>query len=50
MKSEGILAIEFTENDRQHTPKPRLCSSQAKRVEIDSEDQAKSRVHKIGYA
>ena len=50
LKSEGMLAVEFTENDRQHTPTPRLCLSRAKRVKIDPEDQAKSRVHKIGYA
>ena len=50
MKSEGMLAVEFIKNDRQHTPTPRLCSSQAKRVDIDPEDQAKSRVHEIGYA
>ena len=29
-KSEGMLAVEITENDRQHTPTPRLCSSRAK--------------------
>ena len=50
LKSEGMLAVEIIKNDRQHTPTPRLCSSQAKRVEIDPEDQAKSRVHDIGYA
>ena len=50
LKSEGMLALEIIENDRQHTPTPRLCSSRAKRVEIDPEDQAKSRVHKIEYA
>ena len=50
LKSEGMLAVEITENDRQHTPTPRLCSSREKRVEIDPEDQAKSMVHKIGYA
>ena len=50
MKSEGMLVVKITENDRQHTPTPRLCSSRAKRVETDPEDQAKSRVHKIGYA
>ena len=50
LKSEGMLAVEITENDRQHTPTPRLCSTRAKRVEIDPEDQAKSRVHNIGYA
>jgi len=50
MKSEEMLAVEFTKNDRQHIPTPRLCSSQAKRVEIDLEDQAESRVHKIGHA
>ena len=30
MKSEGMLAVEFIENDHQHTPTPRLCSSRAK--------------------
>ena len=50
LKSEGMLAVEITENDRQHTPTPRLCSSRAKRVETDPEDQAKSRVHGIEYA
>jgi len=50
MKSEGMLAVEITENDHEHTPTPRLCSSQPKRVEIDPEDQAKFRVHKIGYS
>ena len=50
MKSEEMLAVEFTKNDRQHTPTPRLCSSRAKRVETDPEDQADPRVHKIGYA
>ena len=50
LKSEGMLAVEIIENDYQHTPSPRLCSSRAKRVETDPEDQAKSRVHKIGYA
>ena len=50
LKSEGMLVVEITENDRQHTPTPILCSSRAKRVETDPEDQAKSRVHKIGYA
>ena len=50
LKSEGMLAIEITENDHQHTPTPRLCSSRAKRVETDPEDQAKSRVHEIDYA
>ena len=29
-KSEGMLAVEITENDRQHTPTHRLCSSRAK--------------------
>ena len=33
-------------DDRQHTPTPRLCSSRAKRVGTDPEDQAKSRVSK----
>ena len=50
LKSEGMLVVEIIENDRQHTPTPRLCTSRAKRVETDPEDQAKSRVHKIGYA
>ena len=27
MKSKGMLAVEFTENDRQHTPTPRLKQS-----------------------
>ena len=49
LKSEGMLAVEITENDRQHTPTPRLCSSQAKRVDKDPEDQAKSGVHKLRY-
>ena len=50
MKSEGMLAVEFIENDHQHTPTPRLCSSRAKGVDIDPEDQAKSGVHKLRYA
>ena len=50
VKFEGMLAVEITENDHQQTPTPRLCSSRAKRVETDPEDQAKSRVHRIGYA
>ena len=50
LKSEEILAVEITENDRQHTPTPRLCSSRAKGVETNPEDQAKSRVHRIEYA
>ena len=50
LKSEGMLTVEITENDRQYTPTPRICSSRAKRVETDPEDQAKSRVHKIRYA
>ena len=50
LKSEGMLAVEITENDRQHTPTPKLCSSRAKRDETDPEDQAKSKVHEIGYA
>ena len=47
LKSEGMLAVEITENNRQHTPTPRLCSSRAKRVEIDPEDQAKSKIHEL---
>jgi len=50
LKSEGMLVEEITENDRQHTPTSRLCLSRAKRVKIDPEDQAKSRVHEIEYA
>ena len=50
MKSEGMLAVKFIEIDRLHTPTPKLCSSRAKRVDIDPEDQAKSRVHELGYA
>ena len=50
MKSEGMLAVKIIEIVCQLTPTPRLCSSQAKRVEIDLEDQAESRVHKIGHA
>ena len=50
LKSEGMLVVEITENDRQHTPRPRLCLSRAKRIETDPEDQAKPRVHQIGYA
>ena len=47
LKSEGMLAVEITENDHQHTPTPRLCSSRAKRVDKDPEDQAKSRIHEL---
>ena len=50
LKSEGMLVVEIIENDRQHTPTPRLCSSRAKRVETNHEDQAKSTVHEIEYA
>ena len=50
LKSEGMLAVEITENDRQHTPTPRLCSSRAKRVDIDLEDQGKSRIDELRYA
>ena len=50
LKFEGMLAVEITENDRQHTPTPRLCSSRAKRVDKDPEDHAKPGVHKIRYA
>ena len=50
MKSEGMLAVKIIEIDRQHTPTPRLSSSRAKRVDKDPEDQAKSRVHVLGYA
>ena len=42
-----MLAVEITENDRQHTLTPRLCSSRAKRVDKDPEDQAKSRIHEL---
>jgi len=45
-----MLVVKFFENDCQHTPTPRLCSFLAKRVDIDPEDQAKLRVHEIGYA
>ena len=44
MKSKEMLAVKFIEIDRQHTPTPRICSSRAKGVDIDPEDQAKSRV------
>ena len=50
MKSEGMLVVKIIEIDRQHTPTPRLCSSRAKGVEIDPEDQAKFGVHKRRYA
>ena len=50
MKSEGMLAVKIIEIDRQHTPTPRLCSSRAKGVKIDPEDQAKSGVHERRYA
>ena len=50
MKSEGMLTVKIIEIDRQHTPTPRLCSSQAKGVDKDPEDQAKPRVHVLGYA
>ena len=50
MKFEGMLAVKFIEIDRQDTPTPRLCSSRAKGVDIDPEDQVKSRVHELGYA
>ena len=50
MKSERMLAVKFIEIDRQHIPTPRIYSSQAKGVDIDPEDQAKSRVHELGYA
>ena len=50
MKSEGILAVKIIEIDRQHTPTPRLCSSRAKGVDKDPEDEAKSRVHELRYA
>jgi hypothetical protein len=46
MKSEGMLVVKIIEIDRQHTPTPRLCSSRAKGVDKDPEDQAKSGVHK----
>ena len=36
MKSEGMLAVKIIEIDRQHTHTPRLCSSRAKGVDIDS--------------
>jgi len=47
MKSEEILAVKIIEIDRQHTPTHRLCSSRAKRVEIDPEDHAKSKIHEL---
>ena len=50
MKSEGMLAVQIIEIDRQHTPKPKLCSSRAKGVNKDPEDQAKPRIHELGYA
>ena len=50
MKFEGMLAVKIIEIDRQHTPTPRLCSSRAKGVEKDPEDQAKSGVHELRYA
>ena len=49
MESEGMLAVKIIEIDCQHTPTPRLCSSRAKRVDIDPKDQAKSRIHGLGY-
>ena len=39
MKSEGMLTVKIIEIDRQHTPTPRLCSSQAKGVDKDLEDR-----------
>ena len=42
-----MLAVKIIEINRQHTPTPRLCSSRAKRVEIDPEDQAKSRIYEL---
>jgi hypothetical protein len=50
MKSEEMLVVKIIEIDRQHTPTPRLCSSQAKEVDRDPEDQAMSRVHELWYA
>jgi len=50
MKSEGMLAVKIIEIDSQYTPTPRLCSSRAKGVDKDPEDQAKPRVHELGYA
>ena len=50
MKSEGMLAVKIIKIDRQHTPTPRLCSSQAKGVDKDPEDQAKSGVPELRYA
>ena len=42
MKSEGMLAVKIIKIDRQHTPTPRLCSSQAKGVDIDSWGSSKA--------
>ena len=50
MKFEGMLAVKIIEIDRQHTPTPRLCKSRVIGVDIIPEDQAKSRVHELGYA
>ena len=50
MKSEGMLAVKIIKIDRQHTPKPRLCSSQVKGVDKDPEDLGKLRIHELGYA
>ena len=41
MKSEEMLAVKIIEIDRQHTPTPRLCSSRAKGVDIDSRGSSK---------
>ena len=50
MNSEGMLAVKIIEIDRQHNPTPRLCSSRAKGVDKDPQDQAKSGVHELMYA
>ena len=47
MNSGEMLVVKIIEIDHQHTPTPRLCSSRAKRVEIDPEDQAKSKIHEL---
>ena len=47
MNSGEMLAVKIIEIDRQHTPTPRLCSSRAKRVDKDPEDQAKSRINEL---
>ena len=49
MNSREMLAVKIIEINRQHTPTPRLCSSRAKGVDKDPEDQAKSGVHELRY-